>query len=52
MPFKSKAQERYLWAKKPKIAKEFADKTEHEEDLPEKVGKKYVENFKKSIKRK
>ena len=26
MPFKSEKQRRYLWAKKPKIAKEFAEK--------------------------
>ena len=52
MPFKSKAQERFMWAKKPKLAKEFADKTVDEEELPEKVGKKYVENFKKSFRKK
>lgn len=27
MPFKSKAQMHYLYAKKPKVAKEFADHT-------------------------
>lgn len=25
MPFKSERQRRYLWAKKPKVAREFAD---------------------------
>jgi hypothetical protein len=27
MPFKSKAQMRFLYAKKPEIAKEFSEKT-------------------------
>lgn len=27
MPFKSKAQQRYLYAKHPEVAKEFAKKT-------------------------
>lgn len=26
MPFKSEKQKRYLWAKKPEVAKEFASK--------------------------
>lgn len=40
MPFKSKAQARYLYAKKPKIAKEFAAKTKSIKKLPEKVKSK------------
>lgn len=35
MPFKSKAQARFMFAKHPKIAKEFADKTKSVEALPE-----------------
>lgn len=41
MPFKSKAQRKFLFAKKPKVAKEFASKTPKGKKLPEKVkGKK------------
>jgi hypothetical protein len=37
MPFKSKAQSRYLFATEPKIAKEYAAKTPNMKKLPEKV---------------
>jgi hypothetical protein len=40
MPFKSKAQQRYLFAKEPKVAREFAAKTKDFKSLPERVGKK------------
>lgn len=40
MPFKSKAQARYLFAKEPKVAKEFASKTKSIKKLPEHVKKK------------
>jgi len=40
MPFKSKAQSRYLHAVKPELAKEFARKTISMKSLPEKVQKK------------
>ncbi len=40
MPFKSKAQRKFLFAKKPKIAKEFASKTPKGKKLPNKVKKK------------
>jgi hypothetical protein len=40
MPFKSKAQARYLFAKEPEIAREFSDKTKSIKKLPEKVVKK------------
>jgi hypothetical protein len=36
MPFKSKAQRRFLYAKKPKLAKEFESKTPKGKKLPEK----------------
>ncbi len=35
MPFKSKAQQRYLYAKHPKVAKEFSEYTSNFEKLPE-----------------
>jgi len=38
VPFKSKAQARLLFAKNPKVAKEFASKTKSFKKLPEKVG--------------
>ena len=40
MPFKSKAQQRYMFAKHPEIAKEFAEATPNIKRLPEHVGKK------------
>ena len=40
MPFKSKAQAKYMFAKHPEIAKEFADKTPNIKKLPEHVKKK------------
>ena len=39
MPFQSKAQQRFLFSKKPKIAKEFASKTKDFKNLPERVRK-------------
>jgi hypothetical protein len=38
MPFKSKAEARFMFAKHPKIAKEFASKTDFK-GLPDKLGK-------------
>ena len=35
MPFTSQAQARYLFAKHPDVAKEFASKTPSIKDLPE-----------------
>ncbi len=35
MPFQSKAQIRYLYAKKPEVAKEFASKTKSTKSLPQ-----------------
>ena len=40
MPFKSHAQRKYLFAKKPSVAKEFAAKTAKGAKLPKKVAKK------------
>lgn len=37
MPFTSKAQQRFMFAKHPKLAKEFAAKTENIGELPEHV---------------
>ena len=42
MPFKSKAQQRKLFATNPKVAKEMASKTKNIKGLPEKVKKKTV----------
>jgi len=41
MPFKSKAQQRYMFAKHPKIAKRFAEETPNMKKLPKKV-KRYA----------
>ena len=40
MPFKSQSQRKYLFAKKPGVAKEFAAKTAKGVKLPKKVAKK------------
>ena len=40
MPFKSKVQRRYMHAKKPKLAKEFQEKTPKNAKLPERKRKK------------
>lgn len=40
MPFKSKAQARYMFAKHPEIAKEFAAHTKSIKALPSRLGSK------------
>ena len=40
MPFQSKAQQGYMFAKQPKIAKRWADKYGVPKNLPEHVKKK------------
>ncbi len=37
MPFKSKSQARYMFAKEPTLAREFADHTKSIKSLPEHV---------------
>ena len=39
MPFKSLAQMRFMYAKNPKMAKEWASKTPNIKSLPKKVKK-------------
>jgi len=39
MPMKSKAQRRYLWAKHPKVAREFEKHTPKGKKLPKKAKK-------------
>ena len=41
MPFKSQSQARFMFAKKPKLAKEFASKTKSIKRLPEKKSTRY-----------
>ncbi len=45
MPFKSKAQAKFMFAKKPELAKEFAAKTKNIKALPD-----YKESLKKGMK--
>lgn len=40
MPFVSEAQRRFLFARKPSVAKEFAEKTPRGKKLPERKGSK------------
>lgn len=42
MPFVSKAQQRFLYAKHPDVAKEFASKTKDFSSLPEHVKHKAI----------
>jgi hypothetical protein len=51
MPFKSKAQQKYLFSKLPEVAREFADKTPKKayKKLPEHVSEKKKDE--KSVKR-
>jgi hypothetical protein len=48
MPFKSEAQRRYLFAKHPKVAKEFAAHTPKGAKLPEKVGDRAMKGLKRA----
>lgn len=50
MPFKSKAQAKYMYAKHPEIAKEFASKTKSIKKLPEHVKAKKSSKPKKAKK--
>lgn len=49
MPFKSKAQQRYLYAKKPEVAKEFTEKTPNIKKLPQKVNEPKANVLKKYL---
>lgn len=40
MPFKSKAQRKYLYSSKPEVAKEFSKKTPKGKKLPNRVKKR------------
>lgn len=40
MPFKSKAQRKFMYSQKPELAKEFEEHTPKGKKLPEKVKKK------------
>lgn len=40
MPFKSKAQMRYMWSQHPEMAKEWAEHTPSIQKLPEKKKKR------------
>ena len=41
-PFRSEAQRRFLFARKPKVAREFASKTPKGKKLPERLTKRKV----------
>ena len=47
MPLKSKAQQKWMFANKPEMAKEWADKTPNIKSLPNKVKKKTKSKSKK-----
>ena len=49
MPFKSESQARYMFAKHPKIAKEFAKHTKSIKALPEKVHKSSAKSSAKKV---
>jgi hypothetical protein len=50
MPFKSKAQQKWMFSQHPKMAKEWADKTPNIKNLPEHV--KQDKNIVKHLKNK
>jgi len=52
MPFKSKAQQKFMFAKHPGIAKRWADKYGVSKDLPKKVKKPATKRRKKTRKEK
>lgn len=47
MPFKSKAQRRFMYAKHPEMAKEWEEKTPKGKKLPEKLKGKKTKKVKK-----
>lgn len=49
MPFKSKAQARYMFAQHPKIAERFADETKSIKALPEKKKKRKYDKLSKMM---
>lgn len=52
MPFKSEAQRRYLWAKEPEVAEEFAKATPKGAKLPMHVADMKKEAFKQAMQKK
>ena len=40
MPFRSKSQQRFMFAKHPKVAKKWAKEYDVSESLPEKISKR------------
>jgi hypothetical protein len=44
MPFKSKAQARYLFSREPEVAERWAKETPKMKSLPEKKGKQSAES--------
>lgn len=48
MPFQSKAQQGFMFAKHPKIAKRWAKETPDMEDLPAKKGKHAIDGLKRA----
>ena len=49
MPFKSKAQKRFMFSQHPEVAKRWAREYPNQKNLPEK--KNYAENVKKALKK-
>lgn len=52
MPFKSKAQARFLYAKHPEVAKEFESHTKSIKALPEHASAKDRKHMLKALKKK
>lgn len=51
MPFKSQAQRRFLYAREPEVAKEFAKETPEGAKLPERLSKARKEAYGKAKKK-
>lgn len=52
MPFKSKQQQKFMFARHPKIAKEWAEKTPNIKSLPKYANEAKVKGFVNSKKKK
>lgn len=48
MPFKSEAQRRFMYARHPKLAREFQSKTPKGAKLPERLTRKVAKRSRKS----
>lgn len=51
MPFLSKSQRRFMYAKHPEMAREWESKTDHSKPLPEHVKHAFDKGFQEELKK-